>query len=81
MKYVDTKEACRVFGVHANPLRNWDRSGKIKTSRTPGRVRLYNLITLETNKRSRIVYARVSSNGQKEDLSKQIEYLFSSYKV
>jgi predicted site-specific integrase-resolvase len=58
--YVNTKKACEKLGVHPNTLRNWDREGKIKTIRTPGNVRLYDLGGFGT-KRKRIIYARVSS--------------------
>lgn len=75
MVFVNTKTARSKLGVSANTLRNWDRSGKIKTMRTPGGVRLYDLGSLDSFSKSRIVYARVSSRGQKDDLSSQVRYL------
>jgi len=76
MTFVNTREACRQLGVHPNTLRNWDRTGKIKTRRTPGGIRLYELSSLdEASSKKKIIYARVSSRNQKEDLTKQIEFL------
>jgi predicted site-specific integrase-resolvase len=74
MAYVNTRTACNQLGVHPNTLRNWDRDGKIKTMRTPGGVRLYDLDSLESDRR-KFIYARVSSRNQKDDLNSQIEYL------
>jgi predicted site-specific integrase-resolvase len=78
MQFVNTKEACKQLGVHPNTLRNWDRKGQIHTIRTPGGVRLYDLASVTTGLR-RIIYARVSSKNQKDDLQKQIEYLRTRY--
>lgn len=79
MVYVTSKEACKQLGVHPNSLRNWDKAGKVRTKRTPGGKRLYDLSSLEGNNLGKIIYARVSSKGQKDDLEKQIEYLRSRY--
>lgn len=78
MNYINTKAACNRLGVHPNTLRNWDREGKIKTIRTPWGNRLYDLSSISQN-RTKIIYARVSSNGQKHDLEKQISYLRTRY--
>ena len=43
MSFVNTKAACKQLGVGAATLRRWDKDGKIKTMRTPGGVRLYDL--------------------------------------
>lgn len=78
MNYINTKTACIRLGVHPNTLRNWDKEGKIKTIRTPGGNRLYDLSSI-SQERTKIIYARVSSNGQKPDLEKQISYLRTRY--
>lgn len=78
MNYINTKAACSRLGVHPNTLRNWDKEGKIKTIRTPGGNRLYDLSSI-SQERTKIIYARVSSNGQKPDLEKQISYLRTRY--
>ena len=79
MSYVTTKKACEILGVCSNTLRNWDRSGKIKTIRTPGGQRLYDLSSILHEEGRRIIYARVSSRNQKDDLKGQIEHLRSRY--
>lgn len=75
--FVNTKTACKQLGVHPNTLRNWDKQGKIKTKRTPGNVRLYDLNSLNIVEKKKVVYARVSSKGQSDDLESQIKYLRS----
>jgi len=42
-KYVGGKEACAILGIHQRTLYQWDEKGKIKTIRTPGGKRLYNI--------------------------------------
>ena len=41
--YVSCKEASKILGVHFKTLRNWDKQGKIKTIRSPGRTRYYDV--------------------------------------
>jgi predicted site-specific integrase-resolvase len=42
-KYVGGKEASKILGVHQRTLYQWDKKGWIKTIRTPGNKRLYNV--------------------------------------
>lgn len=88
-KYATVKEACAILKVQAPTLRRWGDSGKILFTKTPGGHRRYNLQEY-FNPRARleppvspsgrkIVYARVSSSGQKDDLQRQVEYLRSKY--
>lgn len=42
-KYVGGKEASKLLGVHQRTLYQWDEKGIIKTIRTPGGKRLYNV--------------------------------------
>ena len=74
----NTKAACKQLGVGAATLRRWDKDGKIKTMRTPGGVRLYDLDSLESERR-KFIYARVSSRNQKDDLNSQLEHLKTRY--
>jgi len=78
MAYVNTRTACNQLGVHPNTLRRWDKEGKIRTMRTPGGIRLYDLDSLESERR-KFIYARVSSRNQKNDLNSQIEHLKTRY--
>lgn len=78
-KYTNTQEACKVLGVHPNTLRRWEKNGKIKAFRTPGNQRLYDLSSLIKEEGSKIIYVRVSSNEQKQDLENQISNLRSRF--
>jgi len=87
--YVSGIKASKLLGVHQRTLYTWEENGKIETIRTPGGKRLYNvekyllinkgLIKPSTiddeNTRLKITYARVSSQGQKDDLEQQKVYL------
>lgn len=77
-------EACKILGVKEGILRKWSDSGKIRTIRTPGGMRLFDLSTLDTSLNRKtiekynmltILYSRVSSSKQKDDLLRQKEYL------
>ena len=74
--------AAKELGVSRDTLRRWEKSGKIKVERTIKGHRRYNLALLlgaspreNPNKKKTIVYARVSSHDQKEDLARQIQVL------
>jgi len=74
------KEACLLLGLHPRTIQKWDKQGKIRVVRTPGgrrRIPESEIRRLQGEKgmRSVIGYARVSSNAQKEDLERQVEYL------
>ena len=43
-KYVGGKEASKLLGVHQRTLYQWEDKGLIKTIRTPGGKRLYNVV-------------------------------------
>lgn len=59
-------------------MRRRDKEGQIKTMRTPGGTRLYDLDSLESERR-KFIYARVSSRNQKDDLKSQIKHLKTRY--
>lgn len=94
-EYVSGSKASKILGVHQRTLYLWDAKKLIETIRTPGGKRLYNVkkylasvdinITkpteeskINTNKEN-IIYARVSSVGQKNDLERQIKILKENY--
>jgi predicted site-specific integrase-resolvase len=77
-------DASNIIGVKPGILRKWADNGQIKTIRTPGGMRLFDITSLdttivETEKTKEnpvtILYSRVSSNKQKEDLKRQQEFL------
>ncbi len=78
--YVSPREAQKILGVSIQTLRNWDKEGKIDSIRTPSGHRRYNIDSfLSARGRATIIYARVSSYKQKEDLHRQADYLQSLY--
>lgn len=77
-------KAAKELGVSRDTLRRWEKSGKITVERTVKGHRRYNIASLlgastrkVPSKKKTIVYARVSSHDQKEDLSRQVQVLES----
>ena len=78
---ISMKEASDLLGVTPKTLRLWEKEGKIKSVRTTGGHRRYNISDLIGDKKSdsvTIAYARVSNHDQKEDLKRQ-EIVLESY--
>ena len=74
------KEACQLLSISYSTLLRWIREGKIRAVTTEGgKYRVpYSEIKkyLERREETRaVIYARVSSADQKEDLERQINYL------
>lgn len=81
-KYVPPRVAASQLGVCSKTLERWEAEGKIKAYRTQGGQRRYDIdsvINIRPCTKPTILYARVSSHSQKADLSRQIEFLVSSY--
>ena len=86
-EFLSPKEACAKLGLHYQTLRKYDSEGKIITIRSEGGKRFYNVKKyIEDNKDSikdiikrNICYCRVSSNKQKDDLLRQINYMKERY--
>ena len=94
-QYVTGKKACETLGVHVRTLYQWDAKGWIKTIRTPGNHRMYNVKQYldergliqdaekqpdePTDERLKVIYVRVSSHGQKDDLERQKNLLMKRY--
>jgi predicted site-specific integrase-resolvase len=88
-KFISTKKACSILSVCGNTLRTWEAKGLIRAYRiTPRGQRKYDisdLIVIKAPKeiqepeRQNIIYCRVSSKSQKDDLQRQIEYLKEKY--
>ena len=89
-KYIPARKAVKILGVHTLTLQNWDKKGKIETIRSAGGHRLYNVEKYleDSNKnkdknkkdtRKDVCYVRVSTNGQKDDLERQKEYMMKKY--
>lgn len=87
--YYKISDACKILGVKEGILRKWDAQGKIKTLRTPGGIRLFDITSVdpstnlfairEKKEPIAIFYSRVSSSKQKDDLERQKQYLKDNY--
>lgn len=77
------KDFAELLGVSVKTLQRWDRNGILKAYRTPTDRRYYTYdqylqfkgIQNEEDKRDIIIYARVSTRNQKDDLKNQVEFL------
>ena len=84
--YLRASEAAKYFGVNPVTLRRWVDQNRIDFKKTNGGQRVYNISNQNNSSESKdkIIYARVSSYKQKNDLDRQIQYLKSikpSYKL
>ena len=77
-KHVTPSEAARILGVHTGTLRRWENEGKIKAIKTPGGQRRY-ILPGESKSVKTVLYARVSTHSQRDDLQRQIEFLQQRY--
>ena len=72
-----------LLGVSVKTLQRWDREGILKANRTPTDRRFYTYdqylqfkgIKTEKDNRQTVIYARVSTRNQKEDLQNQVTFL------
>ena len=77
------KDFAELVGVSVKTLQRWDREGILKSNRTPTNRRYYTYdqylqfkwINVETDSRQLVIYARVSSRNQKDDLQNQVSFL------
>ncbi len=75
MSSLTPQEAATLLGVTVRTLHRWELDGKIKSTRTVGGHRRYDIADLISNKSDTqltVGYARVSSHDQKDDLTRQI---------
>jgi putative resolvase len=80
MSSLTPQEAATLLGVTVRTLHRWELDGKIKSTRTAGGHRRYDISDLIGNKSGSqltVGYARVSSHDQKEDLTRQVIVLES----
>ena len=84
MEYVTPKEAAKKLAVHVGSLRRWEASGRITAIETPSGHRRYRIgdvekLAGEQPRVNTVLYARVSTSSQRDDLQRQIEFLKSKY--
>lgn len=82
MNYVTSKEIKQQLQISGVTLMQWKNSGKIQYKKLSDKKILYDLdslnITTENSNNlntKNVIYARVSSNDQKDDLNNQIEII------
>ena len=84
--FMNTYKPCefaKKLNVSVKTLQRWDNAGILKARRSPTGRRYYTETQYleymgkpaEQEKRSVIIYARVSSSGQKDDLKNQVTFL------
>jgi len=89
LKMLSVGQAALFLGVCVKTMHRWEESGELSPDwRTPGGHRRYELASLtcwvedsSKEQRGTVLYARVSSHDQKEDLSRQQELLRSVAKA
>lgn len=77
------KDFAELLGVSVKTLQRWDRDGILKANRTPTDRRYYTYdqylqfkgINTVKDNREIVIYARVSTRNQKDDLKNQVEFL------
>lgn len=77
------KEFAELVGVSVKTLQRWDRDGVLKADRTPTDRRYYTQsqylefkgLNVDKDTRKVIIYSRVSTRNQKDDLENQVEFL------
>ena len=83
MEVYKPKDVSKLFNVTVRTLQKWDKAGKFVAKRTPTTNQRYytqEQINEYFGRKNRlsdhiVIYARVSSNGQKPDLESQVEFL------
>ena len=84
--YVSPQKAAKHYRVSKETLRIWSISGKIRSVTTLGGHHRYEIVPINESSavREKIIYARVSSAKQKNDLKHQIKFVkqkFPNYKI
>ena len=76
------QEFAEMIGVSVKTLQRWDKEGKLKAYRTPTDRRYYTHKQYvdymgESNSKNgkTVIYTRVSTSNQKDDLNNQVEFL------
>ena len=77
------KDFAELIGVSVKTLQRWDREGILEANRTPTDRRYYTYdqylqfkgIKTQNDIRQVVIYARVSTKNQKDDLENQVSFL------
>lgn len=82
MKYLTPQQVYEQFGYHPKTTAEWADLGKIECIRSPGGHRRYPesaFLSPILSDKERVLYARVSTRTQLEELTNQIDYLSKTY--
>ena len=77
--FAPLRKAIEFYGVTGNTLRKWADAGKVPFTRSPSGQRLFELRSFENNGRRNVVYCRVSSRSQANDLKSQVAAMKSQF--
>jgi predicted site-specific integrase-resolvase len=77
------KYFAELLGISVKTLQRWDREGTLKANRTPTNRRYYIYdhylqfkgIKVKNDMRKVVIYTRVSTENQKDDLRNQVTFL------
>lgn len=77
------KDFAELIGVSVKTLQRWNREGILKANRTPTNRRYYTFdqyltykgVDAKNDTRQTVIYARVSTRNQKDDLKNQVIFL------
>ena len=82
MKYLTPTQVYQKYGYHPRTTSDWADQGKIPCIRSPGGHRRYPESAFEESlsiEKERVLYARVSTRTQVNDLETQIDFLGKAY--
>ena len=80
-KNYKAKEFAELLNVSVLTLQRWDNTGKLKAHRTPTNRRYYTYeqyqkyMGITNSSKKTVIYTRVSTSNQKDDLKNQVEFL------
>lgn len=79
--FVPLRKAVNRLGLHPNTLRRYADEGKIRVIKNAAGQRLFDVESYISQSASDVVvcYARVSARKQRDDLDRQVAYLYSLY--
>ena len=72
-KFLGGKETAKILGVHQQTLYRWERKGLIKTIRSPGGKRFYNVQKyIEGNKTKNLEAIKIKNDKNNQDENKKL---------
>ncbi|GBF80930.1 IS607 family transposase [Aphanothece sacrum] len=79
--FVPLRKAVEILGFHPNTLRKYADEGKIKSIKNEAGQRLYDVQSYinGVTRTSLVCYCRVSSTKQRDDLDRQVNFMYSFY--